>query len=273
MSAPPDPRPTGCWPIIRSSWATRCRLRREPDPRLQPERPARRPPREQLGHGQASAWKHDEDQEGSVPARGTAAAAALPRYTLTAFGDRIYARMGPTTRSRRHGRMAGRRRPELPRGGRPQHRGQAALEEACRRRSALPQAPGRRGEPQPRVRGDARGRRPERLRRDDRPPRADRDLRRLPRRRDRHHALGPLPRRGVLRGRQPDGHGHGHGRWPRSAPNDFGHRLLSLDGPTVYYQTNLGAVVALDAETGGIRWVATYPRQDRNGPARGTTAT
>ena len=46
--------------------------------------------------------------------------------------------------------------------------------------------------------------------------------------------------------------------------NDFGHRLLSLDGPTVYYQTNLGAVVALDAETGGIRWVATYPRQDHN---------
>ncbi len=45
--------------------------------------------------------------------------------------------------------------------------------------------------------------------------------------------------------------------------NDFGHRLLSLEGPTVYYQTNLGAVAALDAETGAIRWVATYPRLDR----------
>jgi outer membrane protein assembly factor BamB len=44
---------------------------------------------------------------------------------------------------------------------------------------------------------------------------------------------------------------------------DLGHRLLSLDGPTVYFQTNLGAVAALDAETGGIRWVATYPREDR----------
>ena len=50
--------------------------------------------------------------------------------------------------------------------------------------------------------------------------------------------------------------------------NDFGHRLLSLDGPTIYYQTNLGAVIALDAETGAIQWVATYPRLDRaNGTA------
>jgi hypothetical protein len=51
------------------------------------------------------------------------------------------------------------------------------------------------------------------------------------------------------------GHGHGDGR----VLNDLGHRLLTLDGPTVYFQTNLGAVAALDAETGGIRWVATYP--------------
>src|SRR5262249_52908591 len=33
---------------------------------------------------------------------------------------------------------------------------------------------------------------------------------------------------------------------------DLGTRLLSLDGPTVYYQTNLGALAALDAETGQI---------------------
>ena len=45
--------------------------------------------------------------------------------------------------------------------------------------------------------------------------------------------------------------------------------MSSLDGPTVYYQTNLGAVVALDGETGAIRWVATYPRQDRNAGADG----
>ena len=43
---------------------------------------------------------------------------------------------------------------------------------------------------------------------------------------------------------------------------DYGHRLLSLDGPSLYYQTNLGAVIALEAETGAVRWVANYPRQD-----------
>ena len=44
---------------------------------------------------------------------------------------------------------------------------------------------------------------------------------------------------------------------------DVGQRLLSLDGPTVFYQTNLGALAALDAETGQIRWLATYPHRDR----------
>jgi outer membrane protein assembly factor BamB/tetratricopeptide (TPR) repeat protein len=43
---------------------------------------------------------------------------------------------------------------------------------------------------------------------------------------------------------------------------DYGHRLLTLEGPFLYYQTNLGAVVSLDAETGAVRWVANYPRQD-----------
>jgi len=50
------------------------------------------------------------------------------------------------------------------------------------------------------------------------------------------------------------------------SPGDPGCRLLSLDGPTLYYQTNLGAVAALDAETGAIGWVATYPRHE---PGRG----
>ncbi len=43
---------------------------------------------------------------------------------------------------------------------------------------------------------------------------------------------------------------------------DYGHRLLSLAGPHLFYQTNLGAVVAMEAETGVVRWVASYPRQD-----------
>ena len=46
------------------------------------------------------------------------------------------------------------------------------------------------------------------------------------------------------------------------AASDFGHRLLSLDGPYLYYQTNLGAVVAIEADSGAVRWVANYPRQD-----------
>jgi len=45
------------------------------------------------------------------------------------------------------------------------------------------------------------------------------------------------------------GMGMGMGFGPM--PTDLGHRLLSLDGPTLYFQTNLGAVAALDAETGG----------------------
>ncbi len=47
-----------------------------------------------------------------------------------------------------------------------------------------------------------------------------------------------------------------------TAGHDSGHRLLSLDGPTIYYQTNLGAVVAIDTDTGSIRWAAAYPRSE-----------
>jgi len=50
---------------------------------------------------------------------------------------------------------------------------------------------------------------------------------------------------------------------------EVGHRLLTLDGPTIYYQTNLGAVASIDAETGGIRWLATYPWQGRNAMGQG----
>ena len=50
---------------------------------------------------------------------------------------------------------------------------------------------------------------------------------------------------------------------------EISHRLLTLDGPTLYYQTNLGAVASLEAETGGVRWLATYPWQGRNGMGQG----
>jgi outer membrane protein assembly factor BamB/tetratricopeptide (TPR) repeat protein len=51
---------------------------------------------------------------------------------------------------------------------------------------------------------------------------------------------------------------------------DIGLKLLTLDGPTVYYQTNLGAVLALEAATGSVRWIATYPSHDVGGVDRGT---
>jgi len=54
-----------------------------------------------------------------------------------------------------------------------------------------------------------------------------------------------------------------------TSPGDFNHRLLSLDGAALYYQTNLGALVALEAETGATLWVATYPRQEPNHGANG----
>jgi outer membrane protein assembly factor BamB len=49
---------------------------------------------------------------------------------------------------------------------------------------------------------------------------------------------------------------------------EINHRLLTLDGPTLYYQTNLGAVVSLDVEVGAIRWMATYPTEPRRGFAQ-----
>ncbi len=55
--------------------------------------------------------------------------------------------------------------------------------------------------------------------------------------------------------------------------SDIGHRLLTLDGQTVYYQTNMGAVAALDAETGAVKWLATYPTRERDMPMIGQRET
>jgi len=56
---------------------------------------------------------------------------------------------------------------------------------------------------------------------------------------------------------------------PFSPHFEIAYRLLTLDGPTLYYQTNLGALASLDAETGGIRWLATYPWAGRGGNVGG----
>lgn len=47
--------------------------------------------------------------------------------------------------------------------------------------------------------------------------------------------------------------------------DDTGNRLLTLEGGTLYYQTNLGVLAALEAETGAIRWLAAYPHREGRG--------
>ena len=54
-----------------------------------------------------------------------------------------------------------------------------------------------------------------------------------------------------------------------SSAGDYHHRLLTLDGSMLYYLTNLGSVVAIEAETGATRWVAAYPHQENNQSGRG----
>ena len=56
---------------------------------------------------------------------------------------------------------------------------------------------------------------------------------------------------------------------PLSPTFEIAHRLLTLAGSTLYYQTNLGALAALDAESGGVRWLATYPWAGRGGMGGG----
>lgn len=43
---------------------------------------------------------------------------------------------------------------------------------------------------------------------------------------------------------------------------DLAHRLLTLEGDMLFYQSNMGALAALDAMNGRVRWVATYPHRD-----------
>jgi outer membrane protein assembly factor BamB len=44
------------------------------------------------------------------------------------------------------------------------------------------------------------------------------------------------------------------------------HNLPTLGGGMVFYNTNLGAVSALDQRNGRVRWIATYPRKGRDDP-------
>ncbi|MGP0062353.1 MAG: PQQ-binding-like beta-propeller repeat protein [Isosphaeraceae bacterium] len=54
-----------------------------------------------------------------------------------------------------------------------------------------------------------------------------------------------------------------------SSASDYHHRLLTLDGSMLYYLTNLGSLVAIEAETGATRWLAAYPHQEASQSGRG----
>lgn len=47
---------------------------------------------------------------------------------------------------------------------------------------------------------------------------------------------------------------------PAQGQDECTHNLLTLDHGTLYYNTNLGAIVSLDAEAGDIRWMTLYER-------------
>ncbi len=206
-------------------------------------------------------WKHPEDQGTSAPAAARPTAGP-PRFTLTAFGDRVYARMGLTTPPYMGGRSNGGPQNYL-----------VAVDRATEGKLlwkkpstdvAVSEKPaeaasrnlGFEGTPVADARSvyvamtDRREQISTYVVCLDADTGATRWVRYL----------------GAAASDNDNMFGMGMGMGGISNPsgNDFGHRLLSLDGPTIYYQTNLGAVVALDAESGSVRWVATYPRVDRN---------
>ena len=210
--------------------------------------------------GIKEVWKHDEEQDGRPP-EAPRMLFGVPRFTLTALGDRIYARMGPT----------GTPYPSF-RGGVGGAAPQSAIIAVDRgtdgkllwkTTSAEIVLPQRQLDVNSRFMGfegspvaDARG-----------VYVALTDRREL----TSTYVASLDAENGKLRwirylgAASADADNIMGGMAMGFAPvaTDLGHRLLSLDGPTVYFQTNLGAVAALDAETGAIRWVATYPREDR----------
>jgi outer membrane protein assembly factor BamB/tetratricopeptide (TPR) repeat protein len=208
------------------------------------------------------AWRHDEDQ-GGVP-QAPRFTVGVPRYTLTAHGDRVYARMGPTS-APYMGRISG--SPSflvaLDRGTDGKllwKKPSVDVLTGARPAEGLVRSVGFEGTPVADGRSvfvamtDRREQTSTYVACLDAETGATRWVRYLgAAASDNENGFGP------------GGFGGFGGGFGMPSSGDYGHRLLSLDGPTLYYQTNLGAVAALDAETGSIRWVATYPRLDRNG--------
>jgi len=208
------------------------------------------------------AWEwHDEDQGGNIP-QASKTAVGVPRFTLTAQGDRVYARMGLTTIPfmNRTGVMGGGSQSYLvavdraTEGKRLWKKPAAEILPSRKPGDSPNRNLGFEGTPVADSRSvyvaltDRREQTATYVAALDAETGATRWVR----------YLGAASSDADNMFGMGMGMGMGVGQF-----NDFGHRLLSLDGPTVYYQTNLGAVSALDAETGAIRWIATYPRLDR----------
>ncbi len=222
------------------------------------------------------AWKHDANDQAGVGTAPQNVAQTQVRYTLTAVGDRVFARLGtpPTAGQGRANNANGAQTPssivavqrstegkvlwrrwaaevELPRHGKP-------VADAADR---ISQSFAFEGTPVADERGlyvalSGNGARPATYV-------ACLDPETGNSRWVRFIGEAAPPASQIANG----GMMNGMGGTPEFEP---GSRLLSLDGPTVYYQTNLGAVVALDAETGTVRWLTTYPSQDRpGGPGKG----
>ena len=151
------------------------------------------------GEGDATAakliipvWKYPPDEDAQIP-HARSMSPPVPRYTLTAFGNRIYARMGL------HGGLDGGMRyrsvpstnsivaPGL------EHAGEVLVGAAVERRGSAQSAAGPERQSDAQLRGDAGGRRPERVHRADRPAaEQERDVRCLPGRGFRCSALGAV---------------------------------------------------------------------------------
>ena len=206
-------------------------------------------------------WKHPEDQGNAAPAAARPTAGP-PRFTLTAFGDRVYARMGLTTPPYLGGRSSGGPQNYLVAVDRGTEgkllwkKPSTDVTVSEKPAEAENRNLGFEGTPVADARAvyvamtDRREQISTYVVCLDAETGATRWVRYLGAASSDNDPLF--------------GMGMGMGGVSNPSGNDFGHRLLSLDGPTIYYQTNLGAVVALDAETGSVRWVATYPRVDRN---------
>ncbi len=206
------------------------------------------------------AWKHDEYPASSGPQPAAFFSYDIPHYTLTAYGDRIYARMGPPGSSFGGGMGMG-MGPAVP-------TAIIALDRSTD--GKLRWKVGGGDIPLPLKKDEARNS----LCGFEGSPVAD----------DRN-VYAALTEGGEMTSTYIAclSAETGSPRWVRylfaSMPSremnrgpmmgipapDVGHRLLSLEGGMLYYQSNQGALAALDAETGAIRWIASYPQEDAAG--------